>query len=304
MKTKIITILSVIIFGLVGYLLYKSFSSDMSEMEIKTQFSNLKLEYKQMQEDLEYIIKDSDFKGVEILAQKKEIDKLVGKNMLTEEELHKAKAIMENLTKVVLEDYKSRLKTSENQRNTLIQEKEKLAQEVEDNQVKISQLNEKYSKEKNLSERKDKVIEKKNEQIYLASRLVLSNFNITGFRVRGSGREVQTDRASRIDRIKVDFEIIPNALIESGKKSIYTIIYKPSGEIVSFENKPAGTFIYQNKKMQYSDELSFDYTTGAEKTLTFVWDSEDFERGDYVIEVYEKTSAGVVLIGKTIKSLR
>ena len=56
--------------------------------------------------------------------------------------------------------------------------------------------------------------------------------------------------------------------------------------------------------MKYSDELKFSYTSGEEKTLEFTWDNEDFERGDYVMEVYEKTKNKIVLIGKAIKSLR
>lgn len=311
MKTRIIIVLSALVIGLSGFLLYKSFSSEMSEMEIKAQFSDLKTDYNRMQEDLELAIKKAEFKSVEIIAQKKMIDQLMTKNNITEQELREAKKTMEHLSKVVLEDYKVRLKDTENQYQTLLEEKSNWEKEKNDliekhnlHQEKISHLNEQYSKERNTSQKKDKLIAQKNEKILLASRLFLSNFNIAGFRVRNSGKEVQTDKASRIDRIKVSFDIIPNSLTESGKKNIYTIIYKPNGEIVSFENKPAGTFLHQGKKMKYSDELSFDYTSGVEKTLEFAWDNEDFERGNYTIEVYEKNNNDAVLIGKTIKSLR
>lgn len=304
MKTRIIILLSALVVGLASFLLYKSFGSEMSEMEIKAQFSDLKTDYNRMQVDLEQAIKTAEYKNAEIVAQKKMIDQLMTKNNITEEELREAKKAMEHLSKVVLEDYKNRLKNSENKYQVLLEEKNTLIEKVNENQEKITQLNEQYSKEKNISRNKDKVISQKNEKILLASRLVLSNFNIAGFRVRNSGKEVQTDRASRIDRIKVNFDIIPNSLTDSGKKTIYTIIYKPNGEIVSFDNKPAGTFFLQGKKMQYSDELAFNYTNGEEKSLEFAWDNEDFERGNYTIEVYEKVNTDAVLIGKTIKALR
>lgn len=304
MKTRIIILLSALVVGLASFLLYKSFGSEMSEMEIKAQFSDLKTDYNRMQVDLEQAIKTAEYKNAEIVAQKKMIDQLMTKNNITEEELREAKKVVEHLSKVVLEDYKNRLKNSENKYQALLEEKNSLIEKVNENQEKITQLNEQYSKEKNISRNKDKVISQKNEKILLASRLVLSNFNIAGFRVRNSGKEVQTDRASRIDRIKVNFDIIPNSLTDSGKKIIYTIIYKPNGEIVSFDNKPAGTFFLQGKKMQYSDELAFNYTNGEEKSLEFAWDNEDFERGNYTIEVYEKVNTDAVLIGKTIKALR
>lgn len=304
MKTRIIAILSALVVAMASFLLYKSFGSEMSEVEIKAQFSDLKMEYSQMQEDLELAIKESNAKNTEIINQKKMIEQLMTKNNITEEELRKAKTAMEHLSKVVLEDYKSRLKNSENQYQTLLKEKNHLEEEVNKNQEKITQLNEQFNKEKSLSVSKDKVIKQKNEQILSASRLILSNFNIAGFRVRNSGKEIQTDKASRIDRIKVNFDIIPNSLTESGQKTIYTIIYKPNGDIVSFENKPAGTFLFQGKKMRFSDELNFNYTSGEEKNLEFAWDNEDFERGNYTIEVYEKNNTDAVMIGKTIKSLR
>lgn len=304
MKTRIIILLSALVVGLANFLLYKSFGSEMSEMEIKAQFSDLKTDYNRMQVDLEQAIKTAEYKNAEIVAQKKMIDQLMTKNNITEEELREAKKAMEHLSKVVLEDYKVRLKDTENKYQALLEEKNTLIEKVNENQEKITQLNEQYSKEKNISRNKDKVISQKNEKILLASRLVLSNFNIAGFRVRNSGKEVQTDRASRIDRIKVNFDIIPNSLTDSGKKIIYTIIYKPNGEIVSFDNKPAGTFFLQGKKMQYSDELAFNYTNGEEKSLEFAWDNEDFERGNYTIEVYEKVNTDAVLIGKTIKALK
>lgn len=304
MKTRIIIVLSALVVGLAGFLLYESLNTEMSEAEVKAQFSDLKAEYQQMQGDLELAIQEVEVKNTEIIAQKQEIDRIVSKGKITEEELHQAKSIMKNLTDVVLKSYQSRLKNLEGKHTQLLQDRDKLSKEVLESKEEIVKLDEKYHKEKKSSERKDIIIKTKDEQINQASRLILSNFTLTGFKVRSSGKEIQTDKASRIDRIKVSFDIITNPLTASGKKQIYTIIKKPSGEIVSFENKPMGTFIYQNHRMRYSDEMVFNYTSGEEKTLEFVWDNEDFERGNYTMEIYEKMQNGIVLIGKTIKSLR
>ena len=46
MKTKIIIVLSVLVIGLSGILLYESLNTEMSEIEIRQQFSHLKDEYK------------------------------------------------------------------------------------------------------------------------------------------------------------------------------------------------------------------------------------------------------------------
>ena len=304
MKTKIIIVLSVLVIGLSGILLYESLNTEMSEIEIRQQFSHLKDEYKQIEKDLDMAINDLEINNQEIIAQKEKIGRLIRKNNITEEELNQAKKMMKNLSEVVLKSYKSKVKVLEEQEGGLVREKESLAQQILKIQKKVEEINERYNKEKRSSKMKEHIIREKEEQINYASRLILSNFILNGFKVRNSGKEIQTDKASRIDRIKVSFDIVPNKLVESGIKKIYTIIKKPSGDIVTFVNQDTGEFIFENKRMKYSDELKFSYTSGEEKTLEFTWDNEDFERGDYVMEVYEKTKNEIVLIGKAIKSLR
>ena len=304
MKTKIIIVLSVLVIGLSGILLYESLNTEMSEIEIRQQFSHLKDEYKQIEKDLDMAINDLEINNQEIIAQKEKIGRLIRKNNITEEELNQAKKMMKNLSEVVLKSYKSKVRNLEEKEGGLTKEKESLAQQILKIQKKVEEINESYNKEKRSSKMKEYILRKKEEQINYASRLILSNFILNGFKVRNSGKEIQTDKASRIDRIKVSFDIVPNKLVESGIKKIYTIIKKPSGDIVTFVNQDTGEFIFENKRMKYSDELKFSYTSGEEKTLEFTWDNEDFERGDYVMEVYEKTKNEIVLIGKAIKSLR
>ena len=304
MKTKIIIVLSVLVIGLSGILLYESLNTEMSEIEIRQQFSHLKDEYKQIEKDLDMAINDLEINNQEIIAQKEKIGRLIRKNNITEEELNQAKKMMKNLSEVVLKSYKSKVRNLEEKEGGLVKERESLAQQILKIQKKVEEINDRYNKEKRSSKMKEHIIREKEEQINYASRLILSNFILNGFKVRNSGKEIQTDKASRIDRIKVSFDIVPNKLVESGIKKIYTIIKKPSGDIVTFVNQDTGEFIFENKRMKYSDELKFFYTSGEEKTLEFTWDNEDFERGDYVMEVYEKTKNEIVLIGKAIKSLR
>ena len=304
MKTKIIIVLSVLVIGLSGILLYESLNTEMSEIEIRQQFSHLKDEYKQIEKDLDMAINDLEINNQEIIAQKEKIGRLIRKNNITEEELNQAKKMMKNLSEVVLKSYKSKVRNLEEKEGGLVKERESLAQQILKIQKKVEEINDRYNKEKRSSKMKEHILREKEEQINYASRLILSNFILNGFKVRNSGKEIQTDKASRIDRIKVSFDIVPNKLVESGIKKIYTIIKKPSGDIVTFVNQDTGEFIFENKRMKYSDELKFSYTSGEEKTLEFTWDNEDFERGDYVMEVYEKTKNEIVLIGKAIKSLR
>lgn len=296
MKTKIIVLLSVCILGLSGYMLYDSLNTEMSETEVKTQFTDLKSEYQYIQKDLESAVSDIHFNSKEIVAQKHKIEKLINKNNVTQEELMEAKKIMGTLSKTILKNYKEKVIVLEDEKVKLLSEKDKIVIEVSKLQDKVNDLDEKIIKEKKISERKDQLIT-------YASKLSLSNFKLNSFKVRSSGKEIQTDKAYRIDRIKVNFDINENILAPSGQKILFMVIKNPKSETVTFSNRPSGVFFVNNKKIIFSDKVEINYANGKEQTLEFVWDNEDFSRGDYVMEVYEKTKQGAFLIGKVTKTL-
>ena len=296
MKTKIIVLLSVCILGLSGYMLYDSLNTEMSETEVKTQFTDLKSEYHYIQKDLELAVSDIHFNSKEIVAQKQKIEKLINKNNVTQEELMEAKKIMGTLSKTILKNYKEKVIVLEDEKLKLLSEKDKIVIEVSKLQDKVNVLDEKIIKEKKISERKDQLIT-------YASKLSLSNFKLNSFKVRSSGKEIQTDKAYRIDRIKVNFDINENILAPSGQKILFMVIKNPKSETVTFSNRPSGVFFVNNKKNIFSDKVEINYANGKEQTLEFVWDNEDFSRGDYVMEVYEKTKQGAFLIGKVTKTL-
>ena len=296
MKTKLLVILSALVLVLSSYLLYNSLNNEMSEAEIETQFIDLKSDYEFIQKDLEIAVKDVNFDNKEILAQKNRIESLMKKNKLSQEELTEAKEIMRTISKNFLKNYKQRVVVLEGEKLKLLDEKDKIVIEVSKLKDKIDELDKTVIKEKIVSQKKDQLIN-------YASKLTLSNFLLKSFKVRNSGKEIETDRASRIDRIKVSFDINENILAESGEKQIYMVIKKPTGETVTFSNKPSGVFNYRKKKILYSDKIVFNYTKGQEQSLEFVWDNEEFKRGDYVMEVYEQTKQGVMPIGKVTKTL-
>ena len=122
MKTKIIIVLSVLVIGLSGILLYESLNTEMSEIEIRQQFSHLKDEYKQIEKDLDMAINDLEINNQEIIAQKEKIGRLIRKNNITEEELNQAKKMMKNLSEVVLKSYKSKVRNLEEKEGGLVKD--------------------------------------------------------------------------------------------------------------------------------------------------------------------------------------
>jgi predicted nuclease with TOPRIM domain len=303
MKSKLIVVLSTLVLGLSGFMLYDSLNNELSQAEIQEQFSDLKSDYEFIQKDLEVAVNDANFSNKEIIAQKKRIETLLKKNNISQEELMEAKKIMRNISQTFIKNYQNKLIVLNNQVTTLDTEKQKLREENEKVTTEVVVLKDKVSELDRKIENEKVISKKKDELINYASKLSLSNFILRSFKVRNSGKEVETDKASRIDRIKFSFDINENILSKDGQKVLYMLIKKPSGEIATFSNKTSGVFNYNNRKMLYSDKTTLNYQKGQDQKLEFVWDNEDFSRGDYIMEVYEQMPNNTVMIGKVTKTL-
>ena len=303
MKSKLIVVLSTLVLGLSGFMLYDSLNNELSQAEIQEQFSDLKSDYEFIQKDLEVAVNDANFSNKEIIAQKKRIETLLRKNNISQEELMEAKKIMRNISQTFIKNYQNKLIVLNNQVTTLDTEKQKLREENEKVTTEVVVLKDKVTELDRKIENEKVISKKKDELINYASKLSLSNFILRSFKVRNSGKEVETDKASRIDRIKFSFDINENILSKDGQKVLYMLIKKPSGEIATFSNKTSGVFNYNNRKMLYSDKTTLNYQKGQDQKLEFVWDNEDFSRGDYIMEVYEQMPNNTVMIGKVTKTL-
>ena len=303
MKSKLIVVLSALVLSLSGFLLYDSLNKELSQTEIQEQFSDLKSDYEFIQKDLEVAVNDVNFSNKEIIAQKKRIETLLKKNNISQEELMEAKRIMRNISQTFIKNYQNKVIILNNQVTTLDTEKQKLKEENEKVNTEVVVLKDKVTELDRKIESEKIISKKKDELINYASKLSLSNFMLRSFKVRNSGKEVETDKASRIDRIKFSFDINENILSKDGQKVLYMLIKKPSGEIATFSNKTSGVFNYNNRKMLYSDKTTLNYQKGQDQKLEFVWDNEDFSRGDYIMEVYEQMPNNTVMIGKVTKTL-
>lgn len=304
MKNIIIIILSLLVLGLSGFLIYDSATEGMSRAEAQKQLMNLKSDYKYIQRDLEYSIKKLNINSELIATQQQKIESLLRKNEITEAELNEAKNLMQEISIQILNEYAKRVEHLEQDKKHLEDESIAFDQKILSLTQKIDQLeiikrsiNKKYIVEKAESDKKTTLLS-------YARNLSLSNFNLKSVKVRSSGREVETTKASRIDKIRVSFDINENLLASSGKKILYIVVYRPDGSIATFDNVATGEFSVNGEKKQYSDKRVVDYVKNKINSVEFEWNSEDFVRGEYRIDVYENIDVRFMKIGGATKELR
>ena len=130
-----------------------------------------------------------------------------------------------------------------------------------------------------------------------ASKLNIMNLRTQAIKVRNSGKQIDTDKASRADQLKVCFAIAANAVAKSGNKTYYV-------QIIDSKNNVLG-----DKKIQNFDDMTLTYSF----TTTVAYDNKavdvcefldgkgkDFEKGTYFVNIYDQSE----LVSKTSFSLR
>lgn len=296
MHKKLVYIFPFIIVLLLGYIGYTQFFPHLTKDEVKKETATLKNDYEFLKKDLELNLNIVDSSNTLISAQKKRIEELLGKSELTEEELNEAKNLMREISKNVILEYKNQLTSAKSE---IIDSKDfikNLNEKISNLENQKKEINTKYIYEKIESDKKSTLLD-------YARNLSLSNFILTGFKVRNNGKEIETEKAKRIDKIQMSFDINENILADSGKKELYIIVHKPDETLATFENRPSGTFKTDGKIMQYSDKVFVDYEKGVTKNVVFEWMNDDFKKGNYTIEIYENNSKKISKIGGTIKKL-
>ncbi len=123
-------------------------------------------------------------------------------------------------------------------------------------------------------------------KVEVASELRAYQIDAFPFRLRGRGREDETDRAGRVEQVRVCFLIGENPITPAGEHNVYMRIADPYGQILRGSDDIAYSFVHQEDTLQYSVKGTIDYQNRQmNKCLTWQRIAE-FEPGVYDISLY------------------
>ncbi len=150
------------------------------------------------------------------------------------------------------------------------------------------QIRSSYQKEQQRSTSLQKDKEALTEKV--SSAAVMKAYKITGQGVRGSGeKEKVTDKAKRVEKIKVCFTLSENPLLSAGRKDIYVRISRPDKMILARGKGDDYSFSYKGEILQYSVKETVNYQNKS-IDLCLYWinrsTKEDMLPGVYVVSVY------------------
>jgi hypothetical protein len=129
-----------------------------------------------------------------------------------------------------------------------------------------------------------------NEKVEIAS--VLQAYNIVGNGVRyrsGGSKEVETDKARKLEKIKVCFTLGANEIIEPGMKEVYIRIARPDKEILTKTKSDDYTFEYNGEMIQFSIKEEINYDNMSQEICSYwrkIYSSQDMPEGIYHIDIF------------------
>ena len=151
----------------------------------------------------------------------------------------------------------------------------------------------------NLTRQKEELSNKVNQ----AATMKLYNYTAQAVRFKGSGKETPTDKADRAERIRIDFTVAANDLVQPGTKMFYVRIADPNKSIICKGTGDEYSFKSNDETLQFTEKVRVNYEGKETDVRAYYTKPSDveFRPGTYFIDIYEQ---GGKLIGQTAIDLR
>jgi len=282
----VILVLLLLLLGSVYYNIKLSSESSALTTEVKsvkTEKESVMNDLKSLKDSYDKAIAENTTMSDELIAEREKVVGLMA-------QLEKSKVNAASLAK-----YKDQFLTLQTKMNELLKQVDVLKKQ---NQVLTTNLD---STKVVLSDAKNynQVLVGQNEElaktVEKGSKLSILNLKTATFKLRGSGKHIETDKASRVDVLKVSFTIAENSIAKSGDKTYYV-------QIIDSKNNVLGDKVTVN----FGDKsLTYSFTAGVKyenKTVDIVHElpGKDFAAGTYFVNLFDKNE----LVSKSSFTLR
>ncbi|WP_433832173.1 hypothetical protein [Flavobacterium anhuiense] len=279
----VIAVLAVLLIGSLVYIFKLSSDSDV----VKTELTTTLTEKESVMKDLQELKATYDAAIAENTSMS---DELI-------QERDKVVALMDDLNKSKgdVSKYRSQVQAMQSKMKTLVAENDELKKQngvlttQRDSTIVVLGESKKYNEVLvGQNEELAKTVEK-------GSKLSVLNTKTSAYKLKSSGKQIETDKASRADVLKVSFTIAENQIAKSGDKTYYVQVIDAKNNVLG-EKKTENfgdntltysfktTVKYENKTVQVSEDLP----------------GKDFAKGTYFINVFDNDE----LVSKTSFSLR
>ena len=288
-NSKLKAVIAILAFCLVGSLAY-IFKMTTDAKAMQTEIKDTQSEKESVLKDLEELkatydaaIAENTSMSEELIAERDKVVKLMA-------DLKKSKGDVATLSK-----YKQQYNTLEQKMKNLMAEVEVLKKENQTLTTNLDSTNVILDDSKKYNQ----VLVGQNEElaktVEKGSKLSITNLRTGSYKLRSSGKQIQTEKASRTDILKVRFTVAENKIAKSGDKLYYV-------QVIDSKNNVLG----DKASVSFGDNsLTYSFTTTVKyenKTVEVIQDlpGKDFAKGTYFVNVFDKDE----LVSKSSFSLK
>ncbi|MDX6182683.1 hypothetical protein SGQ44_10235 [Flavobacterium sp. Fl-77] len=279
----VIAVLAVLLIGSLVYIFKLSSDTDV----VKTELTTTLTEKESVMKDLQELKSTYDAAIAENTSMS---DELI-------QERDKVVALMDDLNKSKgdVSKYKNQVQAMQTKMKTLVAENDELKKQngvltvQRDSTIVVLGESKKYNEVLvGQNEELAKTVEK-------GAKLSVLNTKTIAYKVKSSGKQIETDKASRADVLKVSFTIAENQIAKSGDKTYYVQVIDSKNNVLGDKK----TENFGEQSLTYSFKTTVQYEN---KTVNVSEDliGKDFEKGTYFINVFDNDE----LVSKTSFTLK
>jgi len=270
----IITLLSLALLTSLYFNFKQNNDLSTSKLETKNTLSEKEIVLKDLEElknQYSVLINEKTALNDELIAEKNKVLQLIKEVKNSTNDLN------------ILKKYKEQLKILENKYENLIIENESLK--------KLNQqLVTKVDSTKTIlveSLEYNKVLAGQNEElaqtVVKGSKISIVNLKTAAYKIKNSGKEIQTEKASRANILKINFTIAENAIAKSGDKQYFVQVIDSKNNVLG-EKKDIN---FGDKTLTYSFISKINYQNKTQDVVEIL-KGDNFEKGNYFVNIFDK----------------
>lgn len=292
MSNKVYIAIIAVLLGVVGYMAYNLNHKEKEYVYLKEEYSNLDDDRKALAVELESMKLSYDTLSVEneemqakIDEQENELALLLKKVKNRDYDISKLKAEAATL-RGIMKNYIHQIDSLNQLNQQLTMERDAQSERANQAEARGKELEGELSTSKEMNAK--------------GSILVTGEFQNIAYFERNSGKQVDTDRASKAEMIKSCFKIRKNPIAKPGMRTLYMAVIGPDGKVLT--GKASGSVSVGGQETAYSVTREVEYNQNDTDVCVYYTANEgyEFQKGSYKIQIYE----GGNMIGASSISLK
>jgi hypothetical protein len=282
----IILALSILLLGSIFYIFKLTSETKTLQKQVtssKTEKENVLSDLQKLKATYDAAIAENTTMSDELIAEREKVVGLMA-------QLEKSKGDLTSMAK-----YKQQFLTLQTKMKSLMQEVDVLKVQNQKLTTNLDSTKVVLTDSKNYNQILVGQNEELSKTVEKGSKLSVLNLRTGAYKMKSSGKQIETDKASRANVLKVSFTIAENKIAKSGDKTYYVQVIDSKSNVLG-----------DKSTVQFGTEsLTYSFTTVVKyenKTVEVSKDlqGKNFEKGTYFVNVFDKSE----LVSKSSFSLK